>query len=101
MGISPQREFKGIVKYLINQSVDLKERVLELVLSFSSDNAGDTERGFPMLKGKMKDLVRFQSLGLKECYKRSVLGLSALIYLYMYVYVCLLSPNWICSVFPE
>ena len=51
---------KGIVKYLITQSVDLKvllQRELESVLSFSSDNAGDTERGFPILRKKMKDLV--------------------------------------------
>lgn len=104
MAISLQREFKEIVKSLVNQSVDLKvllQRESESVLFFSSDNAGDTEGGFPMLKKKMKDLVRLQSLGLKECCMRSVLGWSTLIYLFVYVHVCLLSSNQICSVFPE
>jgi len=58
MGISSQWEFKRNVKYLINQSVALKvllQRELESVLSFSSDNARDTERGFPMLKKKITE----------------------------------------------
>lgn len=45
VGISPQRELKGILQYLINYSVDIKvplQRESESVLAFFGVNVWDT-----------------------------------------------------------
>lgn len=54
------------------------QRELESVSSFCGDNSGDTNKLFIMLKEKIKDLGKFQSLGLKEYLMRNVLGCSTL-----------------------